>query len=198
MNEPVLVTPPGLHAVELDQVLAQANITDSSQLVLINGMIGAAIEKAERFTGLALIDQVWEQKFDGFDGERLLLRKRPVRSASNVAVTYLDADDASQILDPADYQVIGVGGDRVSCEVVLAAGKAWPAVSSRREAVTITYSAGYGSTSASVPEQIRAAVAQMVTTFHDYRDDLIIGGSVNEIPMDSAALLQHWRPVAVA
>jgi hypothetical protein len=56
------------------------------------------------------------------------------------AITYVDAGNATQTLDPASYDVLGLG-DRGTLRPAF--NKVWPATSWRRESVTIRFTCGY-------------------------------------------------------
>jgi hypothetical protein len=49
-----------------------------------------------------------------------------------------------------------------------------------------------------VPELIRHAILMAAGTFHGFREDVVMGSTVAELPFASKALLRDWRPLAVA
>ena len=79
----------------------------------------------------------------------------PLRPLMTVdEISYLDADGATQIIDPADYVVSGVGDVG---RITLAAGASWPALGAYPEPVTIQFTAGYEV----VPEPLKQAVLEI-------------------------------------
>jgi len=80
------------------------------------------------------------------------------------AVRYLDPDGVMCTLDPADYYV-----DKVTTPgyVVPARGKAWPATEARVNAVSVDYTAGYGPTAATVPDDVRLYILARLTEMFD-------------------------------
>ena len=131
--------------------------------------------------GRSLITQVWEYKLDTFpwgswdNGIRIPLA--PVQSVDEVR--YLDLDGAEQVLDPVRYQVSGLPDAAL---ISVASGQSWPALLWQREAITITFTAGYGDSWNSVPEPIRTAIGEQLRTLYDGCDN----GSAEQ-------LMQPWR-----
>jgi uncharacterized phiE125 gp8 family phage protein len=108
----------------------------------------ALIAEVEHYTGRALINRPMQVTLDWFpDAIRLA---SPTYSVE--AVRYLDVDGAEQVLDPADYYV-----DKKSKPgfIVPAAGRAWPSTGARVNAVTVDFTAGYGPTDATVPNEAK-------------------------------------------
>ncbi|HBZ06334.1 MAG TPA: hypothetical protein DEP03_08105 [Massilia sp.] len=71
------------------------------------------------------------------------------------AVRYLDQNGIEQTMHPADYYV-----DKVTKPgyIVPARGKTWPATEAHVNAVTVDYTAGYGPTAATIPDEVRTYI----------------------------------------
>lgn len=129
-------------------------ITASDEDTLIAGYITAAREWIEIFTNRTLVKSTWQYKADGFAcGYRiddpydcgLRLPRAPLISVSSIA--YLDTNGDSQTLASSVYDV------DVNTEpglVSLAYNQAWPTIRSQRNAITVTYLAGYGATTKTI------------------------------------------------
>jgi hypothetical protein len=92
----------------------------------------------------------------------------PLRPLMEVTeVSYLDVDGVTQIVDPADYVVSGVGDVG---RITLAAGASWPALGAYPEPFTIEFVAGYEV----VPEPLKQAVLQIAG---DMQSESSTGGS---------------------
>jgi uncharacterized phiE125 gp8 family phage protein len=172
---------------------------------LIATYIQAATDMVEQYTGLGLITQSWEQRFSAFDSTRgLTLARRPLRydvgspSEPAVSISYLDGDAALQPLDRGVYTVSGVGWDKEPAVLRLGYGQAWPVTYSHPETIRVTYTVGFGDTAASVPPLIRHAIMLAAATMFGFREDLVIGSTISELPWHSRALLAEWRPIALA
>ena len=110
---------------------------------LLAGYIRTATDLTEQYLGRALITSTWEYRVDHFpwcrwdNGIRIPLA--PVQAITEI--TYLDLDGAVQVLDPDRYAVSGLPDAAL---ISAAPGQSWPALLWQREAITITFTAGYG------------------------------------------------------
>jgi hypothetical protein len=93
------------------------------------------------------------------------LPRSPVQSVDLFA--YIDANGNQQTM-PADQYIL----DSVSepSRISPSSGSYWPSVQWRPNAVTITFTAGYGSTVAAVPAKFRMAIVATVGWFYDNPD----------------------------
>lgn len=100
----------------------------------------------------ALITQTVTEKFREFKGD-LELRWSPVQSITTVA--YVDTDGTTQTLADTVYEL----GEHLGIAVCrLKFSQTWPTTRDQKDAVTITYVAGYGDDRHDVPLQIRQAM----------------------------------------
>ena len=73
-------------------------------------------------------------------------------------------------------------------------GQSWPGTTLKTAAgVTITFVAGYGATSASVPESIRQAILLLVGHWYENREATVGVGNMQVLPMGVKALLSDYR-----
>lgn len=138
-------------------------------------IIPAVREMAEHRTGRALVTQQWELTLDAFPVAAIEVPMPPLQSVQSIK--YLDPELGLQDIDPAAYSV------HTSSLVGLIArqsGTSWPAVKDRREAVTITFTAGYG-TAAEVPASLKAWMLLAAGTLYQNREALATG-QVVELP----------------
>jgi uncharacterized phiE125 gp8 family phage protein len=155
----VLVDGPAVEPLTADEARARLNIgSDVSDEVLNAYLMAArqAIDGADGWLGRALITQTWRGTLDYFpacDGGRIFIPLPPLQEITSLS--YLDAGGASVVVDPATYQV--VQGPRPYILPVYNSN--WPMVTTRADAVTIEFTAGYGDDGVDVPEPIRTAIA---------------------------------------
>ena len=136
----------------LDEVKRQLRIDHTEDDADIRELISAARKECEEIKlGKCLLSQTCVDKFDEF-GDAMELRWAPVASDGITSIAYLDADGNSQTLSSTVYEIKTVHGMAV---VQLAEGQSWPTTYGHDRDITITYSAGYGSTSDDVPVNIR-------------------------------------------
>lgn len=191
MHAPVLISAPATFPVLLDDAKAHLRVDHEDDDDLIEGLIAAATEHLDGYTGVlgrALVTQTWRQDFCGFSA-RMGLPLRPVSSIASV--TYFDGDNATQALGSTVY---GLFADAAGAYVALTPDQAWPSTRSRRDAVSVTYVAGVADTA--VPAPIKQAILLMVGHWYANRE-AVSEGSMAEVPMAVDALLRPYRAVGV-
>lgn len=199
-GEAIRTVAPTAMAVDIDAALEHARLGSSPMdFGSVLAMLAAATEAVENYTGLGLIAQTWTQSFSAWPSV-LTLQRRPLLAlgspAQAVSIAYLDSDGVSAPLASTEYAVTGIGGEKVPGTVRLI-GTAWPGAFAHPEAVTVTYTVGFGTTSDSVPALIKQAILLTFGSFYEFRAD-VTDLRVMELPFASKALLRPWRPLAVA
>ena len=175
---------------------------------LITMLISAARRYAESVTGRSFISQGWRLVLDSFPGygmtgvqwgvgyshprNAVLLEKGPVISVDSIV--YTDMGGATQtIATPGapDYAVDLTGPVP---RITPGFGKIWPIPLPQIGAVQVNYTAGYGTTAASVPEGIRQWLMLRVATMYENREEVaILGrGKVDPLPFVDG-LLDPYR-----
>ena len=203
-SEPVRVSPPAALPLSLAELRAQCRLTDddgTDEDALLMAYLRAAVEYTEQYTGLALITQTWQQTFSAFPSQLyhpkyLTLTRRPVRSVESVV--YRDTAGVEQTLDSSIYNLRGIGREYTVSTLELALSQSWPATAVDPEAVTVTYVAGFGDDHNAVPEMIRHALMLLTAYWFNQRESALIDPQIVEVPFGTTALLDPWRPFAVA
>jgi uncharacterized phiE125 gp8 family phage protein len=170
---------------------AGAPSTNSTADPQVSAIISAARQWTEDYTNRALITQTWRLTLDDFPrclgyawngyapGQYHL---RPWRDLQVIrlpwpnlltvtSITYVDGNGATQTLDSSAYVV---DTSSLPGRVYPAYGTSWPANRCQPNAVTITYTAGYGSAS-SVPTAVKQAMLLMISDLYRERESQIIG-----------------------
>lgn len=162
-----LVTPPADDLLSLAEAKLQLGVESDDEDVLIGGLIAAVtawLDGPSGILGRALVEQTWRISYDyAFPAWRIALPLSPLISVT--AITYVDSNGVTQIVDPSVYQVL----DGAACAVQPAYGKAWFAPRSQARAVTITFTAGYGD-AAAVPMPIIAAAKLLLAHLYMNRE----------------------------
>lgn len=188
--------------------LRAADGTDED--ALIGGLISAAREIAEHYTGRALAPQTLEMALPGFPFHRGLaspsitwragaprvgsgvieLDMPPV--ASVTSIKYTDPLGVEQTLDQSKYRLSAFGAQR---NVVPTFGNEWPCTACDPEAVRIQYVTGY----TSCPQAARSAMLLIIGHLYENRQDAVIDHAVRivELPMGALALLDTVKVWAV-
>lgn len=147
-----VVTPVATEPVSLAEARTQCHIDsdDTSHDALITGLITAAREFAEHYTGRALAAQTLEGALDCFPAcDYVDLAMPPV--ASVTSIKYTDAAGAEQTLSASAYALSLYG---LSNRVNLAANATWPSIQDVPDAVRVRFVAGY----AAIPQAVKAAI----------------------------------------
>ena len=160
---------------------------DTDEDDLIDGMIKAARRQAESFLGRSLITQTWAMDLDRFPPGTIEVPRPPLQAVENIV--YVDADGQTQTLPPAAYRV---DENSAPGRLTPAYGTAWPATRPVSNAVTVTFTAGYGDTPDEVPDDVRAAMRLIVGRLYQYRED-VVDGPVTRLPGGADTLLRPYR-----
>ena len=148
------IAAPAELAVSLSAAKETLRIEHTGLDSTITDWLKGVIAEAQAYTKRAFINQRFRATLGGFSAGPVRLEYPPLVSVESVK--YYDADDAIQTLSPSLYEV---DSESEPGRVVLAPGKSWPATSvGRHNAVQIEYTAGYGATDATVPDEVRTYV----------------------------------------
>lgn len=108
--------------------------------------------------------------------DRIFLPVAPLQSVTSFQ--YRDMDGDLQTVDAALYSVV----ETEPAEIVRNRGASWPDMdSSRPDAVSIEFTAGYGAPG-DVPDAIKQWVLYQVSQIHDLRQPVVVGTIVQPTP----------------
>ncbi len=182
---------PAIEPVTLAEARAHLRVDDTSENDYITALITVAREHAESLTDRQFITATYALRLDDFPRWSCAIIRPPrPRLIAVSSLTYVDTAGATQTLDAAAYQV-----DTVSepGRILPAYGLTWPSARIQANAVTITYTSGYGATAAVVPKAIRQAILMLVAHWFENREPVVVGTITSEIPMTVKALLGPYR-----
>lgn len=134
--------------VTLPQAKAHLRVDGTEEDALITALIKAARHDAENRLQRTLLQSTWQLTLDAFPraawpGDVIRLAFGPILSVSSVQ--YYDAAGTLQTMAPADYRL---------ADHCIEPATAWPATQTRRGAVQVTYTAGFGADASAVPAPI--------------------------------------------
>lgn len=178
---------PAAEPLTLKEAKAHLRIDTTHEDEKINGLIQAARIMAESYTQRQLITATYTMKINDFpSGEgAIYLPRTPIGSVSSIQ--YIDANIDTQTLGTDVYEVLS---DDTSASIVLKPGALWPnAQFEKYEAVTITFTAGYGSASTDVPQTVRSAMCLIIGNLFENREEAVIGTISSSLPMGVRTLL---------
>src|SRR5687768_16065711 len=139
-----------------------------------------------------------EMSLDRFPTSIIELPMPPLIEVASV--TYLDSAGDDQTFDDASYRVIRNYGPKARRSIIeLALGASWPSSGTFRNAVKVTYRAGYVEVPnaspevVNVPEDIKESIAMRAAEFYKQRSDSVIGSSVSPAVVTSKLIWADYK-----
>lgn len=204
-----LVTPPTTEPVTRDESKLHCRIDTTADDTYIDGLIVAAREFVELQTRRALISQTWRLVLDNWPGgsgpwwdgvrEGIIsmvdaAQYVDIRKGGFLAITSVvtvNEDGTTTTWDSANYYAVTRNG---MGRLVKVAGATWPIIAipvRQAGGIVITFTAGYGTTAASVPASLRQAIKDIVLHWYETRE--AVGETSRwHPPMKTAAILQQF------
>lgn len=161
---------------------------DTSLDALLSVYIPAATKMAQDYTGITFVTTTYKAYWNALFG---CLK---IQNSPNFAITefaYVDTDGNGQTLTSDDYRIYT---DDVFAYIFPAEGESFPDTDEVPNAVTITYTAGYGN-QAAVPTDIQLAIAMMVTGMVANRGDC--SDECGEVPCGAQRILTKYKPAII-
>lgn len=178
----ILETAPVNDPVTLEEVKEHIHVDFDDEDARIADFIKAATQRLDGrdgSLGRCLVTQTWNLTLDRFASE-VAIPLPPCQSID--AITYVDPDGVTQTLAPTEYQAFALGTVE-GAKVRPAYGKSWPTIRTVPEAVTITFTAGFGDDPEDIPEPIRANIKMRVGHLFEHRESVTMGsGYITETP----------------
>lgn len=183
-----LVTGPTVEVVTRAQVKSHAKIdTTADDAHLDDFLIPAARKHLESVYNLAMVNQTWDLTLDEFPNDSatpIWVPRYPLVSITSI--TYVDTAGDSQTWAASNYRV---DAKHRPGRVTPAYGVTWPSTRDQTGAATVRFVAGHGTTADDVPEVLRLSVMVYVAHLYAFREPIITGTIVADIPMHVAALM---------
>lgn len=177
-----LIIPPATEPATLGEAKLHLRVDGTEEDNLIAALITAARQKAEDYTRRAFITQTWELALDSACGV-LHLPRPPVQAVETITVDGVAAAAENYALVSPDVLHIKV-----------------PLYAANPGGVVIRYRAGYGDTSADVPQSIRQAILMLLAHMYEAREGQAPqveyeaqAGAGADMPPTVAALLRPYR-----
>lgn len=178
---------PAAEPLSTEEAKLHLRITHDEEDDYIDTLITSSRQWAENVTNRALITQSWRLKLSCFPNKVILLPKAPLASVSSI--TYIDTAGTTQTLSSSVYLVDAA---QEPGTVRLAYGQSWPAIRSQHNAITVTFSCGYGAAGSSVPASIRQAMLAVLATSYEFRED-VTSGTISKVPEAAERLIWPYR-----
>lgn len=158
---------PGAEPVTTTEAKTHLRVDTSDDDTYIATLITAARQWIEEMGNLALINTTYVEKFDRFPSCGIIeLTKGPVSTISSIQ--YVDENGATQTWASANYQTdIRMKPARIAPIY----GASFPSTQAALGAVTVTYVAGFGAASTSIPSPIIHAVKLLIAEMYENREN---------------------------
>ena len=183
---------PAINPVSLSEAKLDCRVDHDAEDSLIESLISAATAFADAPNGVigkALISQQWALSVKYSD--RYARIDLPVTPAVEIdSISYFDPENIEQSLSPENFYLYGEE-DWAYIEPKL--GTNWPATADRLDAITITYTAGFGEAATDVPETIRQLIRLMIVHWYTNRSAVVTGTIATQIPMAAQSLISLNR-----
>lgn len=177
------ITPATAYPVPDTDALEHLRLTANDETYLVHALVGSACDLIGEMSGRCLASEVWAASYSSISG-KIKLPKSPVISVDSV--TYYDQTDMVQSLPTTDFYVF-LSDDHA--EMQPKPGRQWPVTSTRDDAITITFTAGY----AALPQALRAAVLLTVGHLYENRQASVVGMTVATLPLAVEELVSIHR-----
>ena len=181
---------PATEPVSVSEAKAHLRVTDAAEDTLIGTKITEARQMAENELRRSLDTQSWQLTLDEFP-DVIELPYPPIIGVSSVQ--YIDA--ATGILTTLSAASYKLDARSAPARLVPAWDYDWPTPRAEVNAVTVTYTAGYGN-AAAVPEAIKGWIKLMVGHLYEHREASAAGATATQLPF-AAGLLDPYRVFAV-
>lgn len=209
MHRPVLVTPPAIMPVSLEEAKRHLGVEFADDDNLIQGFIGAATDHLDGWSGIlgrCLVEQEWRQEFDRFARELCL----PLGSViGGLSVTWRNATGQVSTVPPASYDLRTDAGGRAV--IAFDAGYSFPGDLHESRAVSVTYKAGYPTVPevpaegekpavparSTVPPALKTAILLLVAQWYNTRESVITGTITSQMPLAFDALIVPYRRISI-
>ena len=163
----------------LADVKLHLRVTHDDDDVLIQSLIGAAVERIEHHTGRRLSEGSHCLVLDGFPPGVVRLPEVPVIAIDTIKYS---VDGVEQLASENLYRL----DTRETLAAVHPVGS-WP-IAQGPASVTITYTAGHKT----IPSSIRRALLMIIASGYELAENHIIGVTASEVPMAATWWLQPY------
>jgi uncharacterized phiE125 gp8 family phage protein len=170
-----LVTGPSVEPLTLQEAKDHVRQDIAADDALITEAIKAARRYVENATGKALISQAWRLQRDTFPSYSGAIRLHRAPLIAVQSLKYYDEAEIEQTLSSSDYVV---DTSATYGEIAIGYGLSWPATLYRRNAVTVNFTAGFGTTAAEIPAEYKWAVRLALGDFYMNREGQLIANMV--------------------
>lgn len=159
-----VTTGPSVEPITPAELRAYCRIDDTFEDAELSVFISSVRELLEVQRNCCLCTSTVTLKMDQFPDWEIELRRCPAIAITSI--TYVDGDGTTQTLSSSNYSLSTGSYPAI---VTPTYGNVWPTTRDQQDAVTVTYTAGYGSTPSTVPSAAKLAIRMAGHDFENYR-----------------------------
>lgn len=185
-----LITAPTTEILSLNDAKLFLKVDGTSDDALITEQIKAVRQSIEDILGTRLLTQTWEYYQDDFTNP-IIPDIYPIQSISYI--TYQDTDNVAQTVTASDYELFV---NTFPAQIKPISTTTWPSAGDYPAAITVRLVAGYGDTTASIPnlETILRAAKLILGEAYEHRENVQPSHStVKLIPNCAKTILMNLR-----
>lgn len=183
-----IVTAAAEDPISLEQAKLHLRVDDDDDDDLIEALISAATQYAEKFQGRALIEQTFDYYLDAFPIGEIQIPRPPLIEVQGVF--YLDSNG-----DEQEFTTFEVDTATEPGRIYLTNSGSWPTPADQLNAVRVRFRAGYLDVSspavANVPFTTIAAIKMIIGTLYAQRESIAIGAQITSAPWGADQLLRQ-------
>jgi uncharacterized phiE125 gp8 family phage protein len=174
----IVETPAVSSALSLDEVKEHLKITDDDRNDYLFSLIKVVTDQAEQITGRDLMNKTYKGFLDCFPAcstRSIQIRRSKLQSITSIQY-YVDT--VLTTFDANKYYITETGNGFSTMN--LFEDESWPTgVDKRRQAIVITFVAGYGTDSCDIPAGLRQAMLSSIAMLYDDAGDCGEGTALN-------------------
>lgn len=189
---------PGVEPVSVAQAKRHLNVDHSEDDTYISTVIEAARQWCEQRTRRAFITQTQALTLQRFpiSGFPICLPNPPLISITSVS--YIDTDEVVQTWDASNYSA---RVDSLPGELRPGYNVLYPNAINTYNAVTVTFTCGYGTSGSDVPAFIRQAILILIAEMYENRENSVVGTTTSPAGITVERLLhgaQLYNPITIS
>jgi len=179
----VVTSGPAVEPVSLAEAKLHCKIDLTDDDALVSALIVTAARWCEARIGQQFITATRSLTLDGIPFGEITLPYPPLQSVSSI--TYVDSAGTTQTWSSSLYDV---DNKTKPGRVRPKWGEVWPSIREQMNAVTVTYTCGYGTASTDVPAAVKQAMLLLIGHWYENREASTDTAS-KEIPQGVEPLL---------
>lgn len=179
---------PSSWPVTLEEAKAYCRIQESADDSIVLALIQAATVYAEDYTNRSIAPKTYTLKLPQFPVAEIKLPKPIVQSVTSIQ--YIDTSGATQTFSSGNYFIVAAD---LEASIFLNYGQTWPSTRTNRQAVTVTYVAGYST----CPELLKTCIKMLVNHWYENRQPSVTGTISSDIKLTVDSILNMYRIMAI-